>query len=82
MGNWAVDSMNSCLVYCKLTTDELMKQIDLISSLFQSDLCDNLESYEKQYITQNKENLKRATEIWQKYSVDQSNMLNCRDDYY
>ena len=70
VGNCVVDTMNTCLLNCKNSTDDLMKQVDLISSLFQEDLCDNLDQYEKQYSITNKENLKRANEMYGKYLND------------
>lgn len=61
--------------------DDIITQVDLVANNLQRDLVDSLELYEKNYLTNNKNILKKSSELSNAMNMERDNIINLKDEY-
>lgn len=82
ISNCLVDTLGSCLFNTKLSLDETIRIIENVSVSIQGELVDGLDIHEKNYVSNNKQMMKRSHDLWNRLSNEKMALQQAKEDYF
>lgn len=59
----------------------MLRIIDNVSNTIQGELIDGLDGHEKNYVQQNKHQMKLSQDMWNRLNQEKLHLQNAKDDY-
>ena len=59
----------------------MLRIIDNVSNTIQGELIDGLDGHEKNYVLQNKQQMKLSQDMWNRLNQEKLHLQNAKDDY-